>query len=233
MADTLITNLTAGDPAQSGDELVANRGGSDVKLTAGSIAALAGGLPLQLPIQDAFHYGPFLARAPDSTVTLDSLADLLIAQPFMSAQAKTWTRIGLSCQTGNSGALARLGIYSSGADGLPDELIAGGTELDLSSSGELEETISVALAANTRYWLAFAGNADAVAEISVWMIGASSSDAYSLGRFMFGTEDFDDDTPVGVQKEFTYAALPASFGAIDDYWAGNSPTPYIWLRTGV
>lgn len=41
MADSLITNLTAGNPAQSGDELVANRSGSDVKLTAGSIAALS------------------------------------------------------------------------------------------------------------------------------------------------------------------------------------------------
>jgi len=59
MADTLITNLSTGDPAQSSDELVANRGGSDVKLTAGSIAALAtpAGSDTQIQYNNAGAFG--------------------------------------------------------------------------------------------------------------------------------------------------------------------------------
>jgi hypothetical protein len=41
MADAKITDLTTGNPAQSGDELPINRAGADRKVTAGSIAALA------------------------------------------------------------------------------------------------------------------------------------------------------------------------------------------------
>jgi hypothetical protein len=41
MADTKITDLTTGNPAESGDEIPINRGGLDRKITAGSIAALA------------------------------------------------------------------------------------------------------------------------------------------------------------------------------------------------
>lgn len=41
MADTKISALTSGNPAQSGDELPINRAGANFKITAGSIAALA------------------------------------------------------------------------------------------------------------------------------------------------------------------------------------------------
>lgn len=40
MANTKITDLAAGDPAQSTDEIPVNRGGVDKKITAGSIVAL-------------------------------------------------------------------------------------------------------------------------------------------------------------------------------------------------
>lgn len=43
MADLKISQLTGGDPAQSGDEIPINRSGSNFKITAGSVAALAAG----------------------------------------------------------------------------------------------------------------------------------------------------------------------------------------------
>src|SRR6185369_1029277 len=53
MPNTKITNLTAGNPAQSGDEIPINRGGLDRKITAGSIAALASGQTPWLADEDA------------------------------------------------------------------------------------------------------------------------------------------------------------------------------------
>ena len=41
MADTKISALTSGDPAQSGDEIPIARSGANYKVTAGSVAALA------------------------------------------------------------------------------------------------------------------------------------------------------------------------------------------------
>ena len=41
MANTKITDLTSGNPAQTGDEIPINRSGNDRKITAGSIASLA------------------------------------------------------------------------------------------------------------------------------------------------------------------------------------------------
>jgi len=43
MADVKISGLTSGNPAQSGDEIPIARSGANYKVTAGSIAALAGG----------------------------------------------------------------------------------------------------------------------------------------------------------------------------------------------
>jgi hypothetical protein len=46
MADSTIANLTSGSPAQSTDQVPIQRGSSTLKLTAGDIAALAGGSPI-------------------------------------------------------------------------------------------------------------------------------------------------------------------------------------------
>ena len=42
MADTKISALTSGNPAQSGDEIPIARSGANYKITAGSIASLGG-----------------------------------------------------------------------------------------------------------------------------------------------------------------------------------------------
>ena len=50
MPDLKISQLTAGNPAQSGDEIPINRSGSNFKITAGSIASLASiSTPLTVP----------------------------------------------------------------------------------------------------------------------------------------------------------------------------------------
>jgi len=71
MPNSKITDLTAGDPAQSGDELPINRGGLDRKLTAGSIATLGNTLLVDTVITIGTNGGTISqqsAGVPDQTV---------------------------------------------------------------------------------------------------------------------------------------------------------------------
>jgi hypothetical protein len=226
MPDTLITDLTSGNPAQSGDELVINRGGADRKVTAGSIAALAsGGLPLQLPIRDGRYYAPLTMRITDSPTTTDTFNGLIVAVPFIASEAKTWNRIGINCVDGSAGIGVRIGIYSSAANGLPDALLVDSGELDFSSSGNKEATISQALSANTLYWLALVAESSAVATFLNFSTGADEA------LLFYGASDGSGASASEVRGTQAYGALPATFPAatITD----SSTPPYIWLRTGV
>lgn len=229
MPDTLITNLTDGNPAQSGDEIPINRGGLDRKITAGSIAALAsgGGLPLQLPIQSGRYYSAITVGTISASTVLGvaDYGNTMFAIPFVCSETKTWTEIGISCATTEAGVTIRLGIYSSGSDGLPDARAVDAGEIELSTADVLPITISQSLTANTRYWLVALFESGALGEV----LGYTGSQISSLSHFMFGASGgFSFAGVAGVLKAQAYGALPASFGAIDDY---DSLMPYIWLRT--
>jgi hypothetical protein len=225
MPDTLITNLTSGNPAQSGDELVINRGGADRKVTAGSIAALAsgGGLPLQLPIQDGAYYS-----SPGDELGSFSLGDwgpdYLFAIPVIFGEARTWTKIGINCTSENAGDVMRLGIYAdNGGTPVGGALVLDAGEVDLSTTGEKEKDISQALAGFEYVWLAGLLNGS-----TALITGINNSTLWSWvgGRTSpTGRATFE----LGFIQ--AYGALPATFPSADD--GSASIKPYIWLRTGV
>lgn len=71
MADLTIDQLTAGNPAQSGDELPIQRGGSNFKVTAGSIVSLMGSSPAGsnvLMIQEPINASGFDGAATDCII---------------------------------------------------------------------------------------------------------------------------------------------------------------------
>ncbi len=83
MPNSKIANLIDGDPAQTSDELLANRGGLDRKLTAGSVAALgqtpwlqdidANGFELFFDNNDGLHWGGAALSARDLVTVQDAL----------------------------------------------------------------------------------------------------------------------------------------------------------------
>ncbi len=225
MPDTLITNLTSGNPAQSGDELVINRGGADRKITAGSIAALASAGPVQLPIITNRYYHPIGFTGQGANVTTDEYEDTLFAVPIVFGSDVTLTRIGISCAMEEAGISAVLGIYPSGANGFPDAQNPIDTvTVDLSTAGDKEGVVSVPCTAGEIYWLAGMIEASAVATV----IQGGNTDAVSSMRF------YGSDGAIGQTIDIIFAVrsydgtLPSPFGA-STLFAGLNP-PVIWVR---
>lgn len=183
--------------------------------------------PIALPqtaIQTGRYYYAFGMLGPvGSTVPIGNFSGTMYAAPFIAASSVTWTKIGIYCSVGQAGKKARLGIYSTGTDGLPGTLVVDAGEVDLSSNDtECEATISQALTANTLYWLAVVAQSG-TAEL---MVGDKSMSGHDL-RFMFGDGAVGGALAVGAAVGQTYGALPSSFGSsfltIDD-------VPLIWMR---
>jgi hypothetical protein len=120
MADTKISALTDGDPAQSGDQIPVNRGGVNRRITVGSIAALASGLPLQLPIQDGLYYG----GPTDVKVATGDAGEISAASTGDQAKAISQALVAgtpywKACAI-NEAAAACWGIASGGLDAATD-----------------------------------------------------------------------------------------------------------------
>jgi hypothetical protein len=232
MADTKISALTDGDPAQSGDQIPVNRGGVNRRITVGSIAALASGLPLQLPIQDGLYYGgPTDVKVATGAFAWDSWGTYLFATPFIAHETKTWEEIGLTITTGDASAVARLGIFAdNGGTPAGGALIVDAGEISAASTGDQAKAISQALVAGTPYWKACAINEAAAA---CWGIASGGLDAatdYSLVPWIMGRQSGGFNGFTGYAKFQAYAALPATFPTDLEL---ETTLPFIWLRTGV
>jgi hypothetical protein len=211
---------------QSGDSCPLQRDGDDTPYRFDPSALGGSGLPLQLPIQDGRYYPQLgIVGATDVTATSD-FDGLLVAVPFVASQAKTWTRIGIGCGTGDAGIEGRLGIYRAHATtGLPDELVVDAGTVDLSSDGEKEIAISEALSANTLYWLAFCAEASMTATINY------ANSTTGLVCFFAGLDEFDGSGGMTMLRTaHAFGALPDPFPTPE--FVTQSP-PVIWLRTGV
>jgi hypothetical protein len=211
---------------QSGDSCPLQRDGDDTPYRFDPSALGGSGLPLQLPIQDGRYYRAVNADEFASAVTTDTFDGQIVATPFIASQRKTWTKIGMSCTTDAAGIHARVGIYSSDpSTGLPDALIIDAGELDFSSTGDKEITISQELDGNTLYWLACVMEASAVAE-------CRSIDFVPNNLFFYGADDAAGSSLTSeVVATQAYGSLPSSFGAASFTSSGSAPL--IWLRTGV
>jgi len=80
MADTKISALTSGNPAQSTDEIPIARSGANFKITAGSVAALAvAGSTTQLQYNNAGSFGGISGVTSNGTAVTFSSGNLKLA----------------------------------------------------------------------------------------------------------------------------------------------------------
>lgn len=218
MADTKISAMTSGVPAQDGDLIAAAREISpgvygNVSLTAASVAARAAGVPsdFQAPIVSGRYYFP-LGSARDSAAWM--AADFISAIPFWSAHKTTWTKIAINVVTEEASTACRVGLYSNGSNNQPDSLIADFGEIDCSSSGIAELAISQEIAGDAIVWLAAVTNGSGTLELSQvsvaqssqvwgWVLGASNDGTFGLSRS-------------GSFMASAYGALPSSFTPVPD-----------------
>jgi hypothetical protein len=155
------------------------------------------------------------------TATLALSANTLYAFPFYVGSRQTWTRIGIDVTTGVAGN-ARLGIFSTGTDGLPGTLIADEGTVSTATTGVKEITISRPLEIGW-YYLVIVSDATATIRAVSW--GNNQSNHYSavIGVTTPGTGDPQ------LSKAFAYAALSGAspFGAPT---RANANIPIITMR---
>lgn len=87
--------------------------------------------------------------------------NLLYFVPFISGQAGTIDKIGVNVTTnGTAAARVRLGVYTnlSTTNLYPVTRLLDSGEIDVSSNGWKEATISLSMLANTLYWFVYTAN---------------------------------------------------------------------------
>jgi hypothetical protein len=131
MADSKISALTSGNPAQSGDEIPIARGGANYKITAGSIASLGGDVD-----------GP--ASSVDNQIALfDSTTGKLIKAATTTGVLKASSGVIAAATSGTDYAPATTGtsaqlLANSGSGGFSNVTVGSGLTLSagtLSASG--------------------------------------------------------------------------------------------------
>lgn len=215
-----------------------NPGADRVDVTVAASGGGGGGLPLQAaPVSGRYYFSSLVATV-DQTTNTEDFADTMIAIPFVASFAATWTEIGVRSPGAGSDADARLGIYASGADGLPDALIqdAGAVTIPGAAGGNGSGAISQSLDANTLYWLVIlADSAECpVSGFNNNDLGSGGFNSLWSALMFFGSDTADPLVGYtayanAVHKAQTYGALPSTFGTPDGYHTGVAPS--IWLRT--
>ncbi len=144
-------------------------------------------------------YGAAIAGG---TSSMSVALNTLYAVPFLCEERRTFDRIGIRV-AGTAAGNARLGIYNSGADGLPSSLLLDSGQLATSTiNTDVTATISQELQAQTLYWLAAVFS-------STPTVGADNVyEAAGLGAADFGASN----RSTVLTRTFTFAALPNPFG---------------------
>ena len=139
--------------------------------------------------------------------------DNLRAARIVIPRAETVDRFGIDVNGAAAGAVCRLGLYTSAANGYPSSLVGDSGQIDISTVTFKSVTTSLSLAPGI-YWLAFLG-------------GTAGGNLRALSNsLMFGHQgSASSQGALGISVAQSYGALPATFpaGASQNASAGNLP----------
>jgi hypothetical protein len=152
---------------------------------------------------------------------LTGSADQIDLGPFYTSQAFTTDQIGVSVTTSEVGALGRVVVYSSDANGWPGVLIYYGSEdLLLSGTGYKFHSAPLSLEAGRQYWMGF--HHSSVAKIR----GISTSSAKNLG--IVNANSSAQFTIL--RKSIPYGSAPSAWTFDANDRLGNTPPPSVRFR---
>lgn len=144
---------------------------------------------------------PFNAGPVNQTTIADRLRTSAL---FISKDVRI-DRIGVQVQTAQATASTRLGIYESGDDGFPDNLLLDAGTIDSSTTGFKEITIDQVLRGPRIYWGSYVHSISSV-ELRARGVGQSPSYGFGAGG--------DTNPNDGLSRTHTFGALPDPFGAV-------------------
>lgn len=100
----------------------------------------------------ANYYDNALTAA--STTTMTSVADRFEAYPFYCPEDVELSNFGVVVSSAVAGSNVKVGIYSAGPDGLPENLLFGGTNISAATPGYKAQDPGLSLEAGKTYWFA-------------------------------------------------------------------------------
>jgi len=104
-------------------------------------------------ISGRFYAGGAFGCSRKGTGAFCLAADYLFGERLYS-WGETWTSIGVQVKAADSDKGVKLGIYDTGTDGLPNNLIYAGSALDISSTGIKQNTSIAQTLSVGWHWLA-------------------------------------------------------------------------------
>lgn len=153
-----------------------------------------------IPTVGNYYLGGLFYRGASSKVAPG--VNVIAFMPYTVPRAMTFDRIATHVGTaGTSGALLRIGVYSTANTWVPVTLLLDSGEIDVTGATIQEVTISGNLSlAKGNYMTCLLGN-NATTSLYMALAGAG---------FMGNKNDFTDVVPRSRTKAHTYAALPTS-----------------------
>lgn len=150
-----------------------------------------------LPFISGAYYDNSLRAAGLST--LAGAANRFEAFPFYCSQDLTLSEFGVLCSTLVAGSNIKLAVYDSGDDGLPNNLIYGGSDLSTASLGYKNYIDSISLQAGRLYWFAIRYSSTStmrsIAVASSLSLGSSSATATTFITGLRKTLTYANDWP--------------------------------------
>lgn len=138
------------------------------------------------------------------STTIAGAANRCDLMPFYTSVPLAIDRIGVAVSTAAAGALGRIGIYGSGADGWPSDLLyEGPSDLDLSTTGYKFHGLTFQFDSGTQYWLAVRHSSTAT------LRAIPVAGCYNLGL----TSDTANNYFTEIRRTITFAdPLPSTWG---------------------
>lgn len=192
-----------------------------------------GGLGLFASKFSGRFYGPQLTGSPAGAAVGSS--NRLYASPVFIASTSQLKSLSFDISTGNASAWnARMCVYDSGLDGLPNNLVSGSdTGAIAIASGSVTGVQTGALSGSgatlygpSWYWVSWVADSSSESVFSITsgnapvmlqsiIGGASASDVYGGAN------------PSSVFRALTFGACPATFGSAT--FVSSAPAPYVVL----
>jgi len=173
-------------------------------------------IPAEFPMPETGRYlgtrnfYPYLDTTPNGIGI-----NQVFAMPIFVSEPFTADRISVNAtNSGAVGATVRLGIYDSGTNNLPNNLLVDAGTASMTSTGEKELTISTALPAGV-VWLVVVGQGSATNNGSIdglrWV--ATSTSAYVPFKFDSTFTSYRTRGTFFQRTTTVSGALPATFGS--------------------
>jgi hypothetical protein len=211
----------AADPASPADGFVW------LNSTAGQLRARLGGITRSLADEDIPWLSPvagdFLLTTSGAggaaPGTLAGVANQFDLFPFSPRADVTLDRLAINCTGAVASALAKIAIYTSDANGRPDQRLTETGDLDCSATGTKLATVSLTLRRGTVYWIGVRHNSTAT--LSAW--AATATPDINGGAIVPTARKV-------LRRTLTYAgAAPASWAFVSSE-INAGPATAVWLR---